>query len=86
MQNTVLNSFYSLNGINRSYVHSYKKIKDIVINIWCIIEYFLIFFTDHRKLNELNLPKENFLYLLTPTSPTAESAEDSSAAAGTSNR
>lgn len=40
--------------------------------------------SDHRKLNELNLPKENFLYLLTPTSPTAESAEDGSAAAGTS--
>ena len=29
--------------------------------------------SDHRKLSELNLPKENFLYLLTPTN--SEEAE-----------
>lgn len=31
--------------------------------------------SDHRKLSELNLPKENFLYLLTPTSPDETASE-----------
>jgi len=34
--------------------------------------------SDHRKLSELSLPKENFLYLLTPTSPSETTAEDTS--------
>merc|ERR1712223_1969805 len=38
--------------------------------------------SDHRKLNELSLPKENFLYLLTPNNPGEDTAE---AGTGTSN-
>lgn len=40
--------------------------------------------SDHRKLSELSLPKENFLYLLTPTSPEEASGggESSSATNG----
>lgn len=30
--------------------------------------------SDHRKLSELNLPKENFLYLLTPSNGVADEA------------
>jgi len=38
--------------------------------------------SDHRKLHELSLPKENFLYLLTPTSPSETPAEGTSTSNG----